>query len=663
MNSISGRVRAACSVLVVGLVLSLSTAGFPSTAIAQPSESIEEQDGEPLVLTWPALGLGSEIVFDAADAEQAVQVPVPAGSAMLALTGQLRSPVELGRGYLEVTSADGRFLGSADIPDIESGQRVTPFSIDLAGAAVDAAAGVATLRMTVRPLDRASAVCGAPQRLTAADLAVSFTAAEPVVPETVEQFFPSVLETVDVIVDPEPTTAEKEGVLTLAAALVHRYGPIPVQVSVRPLSRTAPVPAGGSGLARSVVVRESAEAAASIADAGAGSVLVLSGTGHALADQVGVFTAGLDRIVQVRSATVTKLEADEILGTDTLTFEQLGAVASTSVLGSAQMFSGFDASSFGLTQPGSMDVHLMADYTPVSDATATATVSAGGQVMASQELDSSGRVDTTFTVAGGAIARTVGLNVALTYSPTAGCTPFTPPIQFSIDPESTVTVSGSSGGTGGFKSLPTSLMPTFQVAFDEQDPEANGVLGLSYATRVVASMQTTANAVMRPMVAPMDEVVGSGMGALLVADADSLGAAGMTAPLSVDDGAVKISTDQGLTMDVDGGIGSLQVFAEGYRTVVAITTTGEWSLVGPVLDRATAAGSWADLSGDVVAAGLGGEAAPMTVMSDGPAGAVSGPERGWVTWLWIGASALVVAAAVMAAGLWMDRRRKRAASQ
>lgn len=662
MNAICGRVRTACSVLVVGLMLSLSTAGFPSTAIAQPSESIEDQEGEPLVLTWPALGLGSEIVFDAADAEQAVQVPVPAGSAMLALTGQLRAPVELGRGYLEVTSADGRFLGSADIPDVESGQRVTPFSIDLAGAAVDAAAGMATLRMTVRPLDRSSAVCGAPQRLTAADLAVSFTAAEQV-PETVDQFFPSVLDAVEVFVDPEPTTAEKESVLTLAAALVHRYGSIPVQISVRPLSRTAPVPAGGSGLTRSVVVRESAEAAASIADAGAGSVLVLSGTGASLADQVGVFTAGLDRIVQVRSSTVTNLEADEILGTDTLTFEQLGAVASTSVLGSAQMFSGFDSSAFGLTQPGSMEVHLMADYTPVSDATATATISAGGQVMHSQELDSSGRVDTTFTVAGGAIARAVGLNVALTYSPTAGCTPFTAPIQFSIDPESTVTVSGSSGGTGGFKSLPTSLMPTFQVAFDEQDPEANGVLGLSYATRVVASMQTTANAVMRPMVAPMDEVVGSGMGALLVADAESLGAAGISAPLAVADGAVKISTDQGLTMDVDGGIGSLQVFAEGDRTVVAITTTGEWSLVGPVLDRATAGGSWADLSGDVVAAGLGGEAAPMTVMSDGPAGAVSGPERGWVTWLWIGASALVVAAAVMAAGLWMDRRRKRAASQ
>lgn len=662
MNAICGRVRTACSVLVVGLVLSLSTAVFPSTAIAQPSESIEDQDGEPLVLTWPALGLGSEIVFDAADAEQAVQVPVPAGSAMLALTGQLRAPVELGRGYLEVTSADGRFLGSADIPDVESGQRVTPFSIDLAGAAVDAAAGMATLRMTVRPLDRSSAVCGAPQRLTAADLAVSFTAAEQV-PETVDQFFPSVLDVVEVFVDPEPTTAEKESVLTLAAALVHRYGSIPVQISVLPLSRTAPVPAGGSGLTRSVVVRESAEPAASIADAGAGSVLVLSGTGASLADQVGVFTAGLDRIVQVRSATVTNLEADEILGTDTLIFEQLGAVASTSVLGSAQMFSGFDSSSFGLTQPGSMEVHLMADYTPVSDATATATISAGGQVMHSQELDSSGRVDTTFSVAGGAIARAVGLNVALTYSPTAGCTPFTAPIQFSIDPESTVTVSGSSGGTGGFKSLPTSLMPTFQVAFDEQDPEANGVLGLSYATRVVASMQTTANAVMRPMVAPMDEVVGSGMGALLVADADSLGTAGISAPLAVADGAVKISNDQGLTMDVDGGIGSLQVFAEGDRTVVAITTTGEWSLVGPVLDRATAGGSWADLSGDVVAAGLGGEAAPMTVMSDGPAGAVSGPERGWVTWLWIGASALVVAAAVMAAGLWMDRRRKRAASQ
>ncbi|ORI14624.1 hypothetical protein BJD99_05760 [Rhodococcus sp. 1163] len=662
MNAICGRVRTACSVLVVGLVLSLSTAGFPSTAIAQPSESIEDQEGEPLVLTWPALGLGSEIVFDAADAEQAVQVPVPAGSAMLALTGQLRAPVELGRGYLEVTSADGRFLGSADIPDVESGQRVTPFSIDLAGAAVDAAAGMATLRMTVRPLDRSSAMCGAPQRLTAADLAVSFTAAEQV-PETVDQFFPSVLDAVEVFVDPEPTTAEKESVLTLAAALVHRYGPIPVQISVRPLSRTAPVPAGGSGLTRSVVVREGAEAGASIGDADAGSVLVLSGTGHALADQVGVFTAGLDRLVQVRSATVTNLEADEILGTDTLTFEQLGAVASTSVLGSAQMFSGFDSSSFGLTQPGSMEVHLMADYTPVSDATATATISAGGQVMHAQELDSSGRVDTTFSVAGGAIARAVGLNVALTYSPTAGCTPFTAPIQFSIDPESTVTVSGSSGGTGGFKSLPTSLMPTFQVAFDEQDPEANGVLGLSYATRVVASMQTTANAVMRPMVAPMDEVVGSGMGALLVADADSLGAAGMAAPLAVSDGAVKISTDQGVTMDVDGGIGSLQVFAEGDRTVVAITTTGEWSLVGPVLDRATAGGSWADLSGDVVAAGLGGDAVPMTVVSDGPAGAVSGPERGWVTWLWIGASALVVAAAVMVAGLWMDRRRKRAASQ
>ncbi|WP_072806161.1 hypothetical protein [Rhodococcoides yunnanense] len=653
----------------VGLAVSMAAVWSPSTASAQPEESAE-QDAvvETTVMSGPALGLASEIVFDAADVEQTVRIPVPSGSSIVALTGQLRAPIELGRGYLEVTSSDGRFLGSADIPDVEAGQRVTPFSIDVTGARVDG--GAATLRMSVRPFDRARAVCSPAQRLVAADLAASFTAAssttaDQVFPATVQQFFPSLLTGVDVFVDPAPTNAERQGVLNLAAALVRRYDPIPVQVFVRPLDRSAPIPPAGSGSTRSVVVRDRGEPGAGVVDSGGGSVLVLSGTDSSLVDQVGLFSTGLDQLIQTSAGRVSELGSDVVLGTDTLTFEQLGAAASTSVLGSDQLFSGFDASSFGLAQPGSAEIHLMADYTPVADGdNATVTISAGGSVVHSQELDSSGRVDTTFPITGGAMARTVGLNLALTYSPQAGCTPFTAPMQFAISPNSTVTVSGRSGGVGGFRSLPTSMMPTFQVAFDEQDPEAGGLLGLAYATRAVASMQAMASAPLRPMLAPMDQVAGAGMGALLVADAESLAAAGISAPLSDDDGAVNVAESREVTLNVDGGIGSLQVFADGDRTLVAVTTTGAWSLVGPVLDRADGGGlGWSELSGDVIAAGVGGVAVPLTVLSNGPAGSISSPDRGWSGWIWIGAASVLVAAAVVAVGFWSNRRRTRGASR
>jgi len=153
----------------------------------------------------------------------------------------------------------------------------------------------------------------------------------------------------------------------------------------------------------------------------------------------------------------------------------------------------------------------------------------------------------------------------------------------------------------------------------------------------------------------------SGSGALIVADSATVESAGLNPPIAPKKSAVEVDLPPDVVANIPQGLGSMQAFAEGDRTIVLVTTSGDWSLVNPVFDYlATRPGGWRDLRGDVVVAGAGGIAKNITVRSDGPALRVVETSNRWVPWALLGAATALIASLVVGVAVGLRRKARRA---
>jgi hypothetical protein len=161
---------------------------------------------------------------------------------------------------------------------------------------------------------------------------------------------------------------------------------------------------------------------------------------------------------------------------------------------------------------------------------------------------------------------------------------------------------------------------------------------------------------LQPRITDMASAAGSGQGLLIVGPGEDLKKSGLIGPVSFDGGnAVGIdgATDTGV--DLNGPIGVIQAFSHNDRMVLAINTTGSWSLAQSSFDYIRALDSrWASLSGDVVATGTAGQTVNLTLREGGPL-ANEYPGDSWIRWtlLSVGAAAAILLAT---AGLLLWRR-------
>lgn len=595
------------------------------------------------------------IGFNSANSPQTVTIPVPEGTQPTRFSGELQTIVNVNGGYIEIDREDGSLLGSVPIPDVSAEQRTVPFSIDLSSLPIrDQTARISVvLRQT-----GADSVCGSTPNVTMNRLAVEFTG--PVRrPTTIDQFFPPVLSGIDLYVDPAPTKSEGQAVITLAALLTQHYRDVPVDFRIRPLPRNEAPPAGWDSMRRAVIVHDDAT------DDGVGAVtlarrddvpyLLVTGNGDHLVDQTALFRSQLLTISQTPTATVDSMEPMAVSGTNTSSFGELGAGGRITVLGQSSLYTGFDTAVFGLANPGKLDVHLLAHYTSVkNDEKGTLVIRSGGRALYSSELDGSGRIDAKFTVPGDLASRGANLELAVTYEPAPGaCSPRTVPLTFEIDAASTVTAAGGGAvSMGGFESLPVGFAPTFQVALGSYDTNY-----LSRAVAVIAAVQENTSRELLPTLVDVDQAAQSGSGALIVADAATIAGTGLNPPIAFNEDALELDLPPDVVATIPQGVGSMQAFADRDRTVVLVTTSGDWNLVDPVFEYlATRDGGWRDLRGDVVVAGAGGTAKNLTVRSNGPTLRVVETSNHWLPWALLGAATAVVAAGA-AAGIFFWRRR------
>lgn len=640
------------------LAFLLIAALFGTTQFAKADPPGNDAPAEAEVtLPWTALGLSDSVIIGGTNLNQDSTVPVPTALAPRRLRGLMNSPINLGAGFLEVRDDRGVVLGTVELPPVSPAQPVVPFDIDVSAAQVTAA--TVKLSFIVRQVDGRDLECGPEQRLVLSDLAMVFGGTDPV-PTTIADFFPSVLLGATIYAPADADRAEQESVLSLASAVTRLYGPQPIVTTVVTQPRgTAPPPT--APLTRAIVV-ERGDPGVNVVNGGAPgeTYLRVSGNGDQLLAQTSLVVNRLQPLAQVQQALVTEVGSDAGAPSDIKTFGQLNMNGKVEFHRAATFGAGFDLAEFG-RRVDSLQVRLLATYTPVAgQETAAVMVNVNGQALYSAPLDSSGRVDAVFDVPRFLLRQQMGLDFHLTYTQPQPCGPWVAPLTFQLDPRSTVTARHGGALGAEFTSLPSDFSPDFVVGFDGSSPDQ-----LRYASRVVVDLARVTSTQLTPHVVDFKTATESDKGALIVANSKSIDQSKLRPPISGKGASVDVNLPDALRTDITNGLGSVQVLADQphQRTVVLITTTGEWSLVEPILDYIDRLPTgWAGLTGNVLAAGKQGSVVDLSIgVSDAIAPeSASAPSESAAVTTWV-ALGLAAVAAAGAAFWWLRTRRRRGA--
>lgn len=647
---------------VIGMlcIAAAQVALIPVAAQAEPDQppppdQSASTEVPAVTLDWQRLGMTSSLYFGEDNVTQSLKIPVPEGLSPTTLTGALHSVSNIPAGYVEAQTTDGRFLGTIPIPDRATGRTSSPFTVDI--GSVPIVRHAAQLNFVLRRVGGGD-ICDPPPTLVMSDFSVAF-GGDSTPPTTIEGFFPSVAPTVNVYVDPKPTAAEKLTTLSFVAALTSSYRPAPVTINVQPLARTeAEPPIDNDKFTRAVVIRDADNSSpgVNLVTREGSPYLLLAGKGDKLVEQVRLFQDKLIAVAQDTKVTVTSAQTGSRPGASTMTFDELHATGSAKVFG--QSFIPLDLGSglFERAKPGSVDVHLQANYTPVDDTEkGTMAVTIGGVVVRTVRLDTTGHVETEFTIPADVAARDQTLGLSVTYEQSAGtCTARSIPMDFQVDPMSTASVKSGGVALGGFAALPTGFVPTFQVAMDDTDPAQ-----LAHAAAIVGLIQRMSSVVLKPDIVTLEEASTSGTSALIIANARSVHAQKLDPPIDTAGDLSSIDLPAPVVANISTGIASLQSYAQNNRTVVLVTTSGNWEMASAIFNYLSSLTGWQDLSGDVLVSGQGGNPQTLTIRTDRPTLDTRQSGLSVGNWVELGGAALLLLGAVAGVVYLLTRRIRR----
>jgi hypothetical protein len=653
---IVGLAAPAVAATSAGAATTPAAAGTTPTAATTPAPTPAVPD---TVFSFKQLGLPQSYAFASGGTTVGVQLPVPDQLHPASLWGDLIIPPDFGTGTIVINSGT-QYIGAINLPANSDHQQKVPFAAPIADAPVSG--GYQTFNLVLEQSHAGgaarSSTCSGALPLQLINPTAVYTGSF-ATPGSIATFFPPVLHQLVLYVPSVPTPAEETAALTIAAGAASAYHLVPVAVSVQPWDSPSPPSLPTGSLVRGIVINQSGAAGIELSSEPSGNALLsVTGSATTLPEQGTLLTSALNKVVQTTNATVLKPLVAPTVQLNPVTFSQLGLTGSSTFSGQQQLSFAIDETRLGGVAT-SMAVALKAAYSPVeTGAKATAQASVGGVTLATQQLNGSGVLNLPFTIPAPLVRRSTVVLLTVTYFPVGfSCQSAGRTMNFDVDPRSTVQVTNTPGGTGGFPGLPQSLLPNFQVAFDT--PSA---ARLSTAVQTVCGLQRLSSVLLRPTVVSQADAEGSQLPLLLVA-ADDHVPANMGAPLQYQGQSVyRVDKPSGGAFAMSSRLASIQVFNQTNRnrTVVLASTSENWALMDRLFATlGNSAAGWSALTGDVVAVGPAGSPVNLTVKSGGtPVFTATASSHSLLT---VGLAVLFVVI-VLALAIWaVVRYRRRAA--
>ena len=534
------------------------------------------------------LGIDPSLSLYGLQGTETLAFPVPRGMTpdVMSLTTQL--PVNVASGTITV-SQDDRVLARVDIPP------GPPARLDLPLVGIRVADNAATVlvRSYLLPVGGYCIDPTNPLRLTAT--AIRYDGVEQA-PASVADFLPPILHELTIFVQRNPSRAETDAVVRVAAAVVSRYGKQDVQVNVAPLD--GPPPATSAPFDRQIVIAEGPDRGVSLVGGGPVPALRISGPADELTNQSRLLTSGMVRFAVTSKAVVGPLNTAPQLPADSVTIRQLGQPGVNATALSPQVGIALDQTRLGRSAD-EMRVHLIGSYTPLpSGIGGQVVVSVGGETLQRWPADASGGIDRWIDVPDRLLKRYTTLNVSVDISGNTGqCGQFQP-IVLTIDGSTEITSHLASPPVpAGLQSMPQALMPEMQIGIGT-DAYADTVR----AVAIVTGLQRLSALPIATKVTSIDDALKSPNSALLISangwdhpDVKLPVTAPNTVPTTIDVLGIDGRPD---TTDIEPGLqfGSLQAVYQNGRTLLVATSNGNAAQLDALLTFLEAdARNWSDL--------------------------------------------------------------------
>ncbi|GEM_PF-6967901 len=500
-----------------------------------------------------------------------VRIPVPKGVTPSVFRADVRIPMLMDSGEIEVSSGDtvlGRLAlsGTNDHTDIEVplvGAKAADGFIDLA------------FRTSLRAGPEACPDWST-ENVEITDARVDFSGA-PAKPQSIADFTTSYLEKLEIYLPDTPTTAEAQAAARLATTEVSRFGNDHFAVEVLPAS--APKPAEDTPFIRRAIIREGPEKNVRLTGDDVPTMEV-TGSGEELSQQVDLVQSKLWNVAVDDQLSIDGDVATPKAAMDSATLDELDAgTISAKGQGAVGVDLGVDLTTLS-RDASDLTVDLHGTHSPVSGSEgAMFTATVGGTIIDSWAADPGGNLDRTVTIPAADVARFSTLELSLRVSGSAGGCTETQPIELTVDGDSRVTLGQPSRpAMRGFQSIPQVLMPEFVVATTFNTVEAT-----QRAIRLLADFQATSANALRPRWVTVDEARSSSEPALIINSREH--PAGLSLPLELTGGrSLHLNGESGeqdriVHFDKDFEFAGVQVAENGGRpVVVASSSSGEGEL-------------------------------------------------------------------------------------
>lgn len=538
------------------------------TAMADPATPGSDVLNAP-TLSLTDLGSNDTVSFYGATSGADLSFPVPIGLVPATLNATVDLPFNTRSGLLTVMQ-DEKVIAKVGLPVVD----MAPIVIPLAG--VEVVDNRVSLNLTLTAAADDGYCLDYRNPVDLINTSVTYAGIE-AVPATVADFMPSVLSKAVIAVPANPSQAEQDAAVQLAADLVAKYRSQDPQISLVAL------PAGATTLdvpslpaERQFVIKEGPEASLALyGDPSVVPQMLISGPANALTKQAEFLTDPSLSLAASTRAVAEQMHSEPELPGDSATLDQLGQPGLSAVGASPEVTINLDQTRFGHATEA-YRVHLLGSYTPVpNNVGARLTASVSGKVIDRWATDNSGVIDHWVDIPDQLVDRRIGLSVSVDTSGDFGHCNDYQPISLSIGGSSVVLSHGALPPIPtGIRSLPQALMPRVQVGI-----APNNFADTVRAVQIVSGLQRLSITALQTKVTSFDDALKGRDSAILISP-DGWNNSTIVLPVSTNDRSVTVEGPDGdndttkLTLEPGVRFGSLQTVFDTQRSLLVATSNG-----------------------------------------------------------------------------------------